>query len=1088
MSQVAIATADSVDRSRSGPAPFQARPDSKTSRRRTTSFLTSISSRLRSTPTGKRIDGIVAINAATPPQRRQSLLRRHLSSSTYATERDPQMFADPAQQGNDGMQSYVQQTAFARSSPELSKVETYQAWPSPGLETGDTTSSHLRHTRVVSDENVRPIACSADDVIRAQQRSAALAKLIGTAGTRSSSSSPVSHKTNSSILQPCSNNGDYRKPVRPPSSPLGLDINVRGKLLRVKTNNSFGHGSSNSSMGASLNTGSFDSGSERSKSSSQLTIKSTTSSGERATVLNRDLTTPDGAVTPVNSTVDRSRLSLDEIGDRDQVQVGSFESNAPPMPANNYGFYGNHRLAESAVDMLAIVEEDGLVSSSHLSKEIGITGRRRLSRQSTSPPSSISHKHRHSLDAARDVADVARSSSTTRLRMMTTAQDKSTVSQRPLGGVQRSFSASIAELSGHDMTVSSPDVDLYFQDPDSHVKLGRSVVILPSSPRQRWSAGPHRSSNPVEQDWSGSSSSVTPDTSNLQRRPSNRSRHSGPLSSSLSSQGSNVRTKLVLHENGKPSLTYQLGECIGRGQFGSVYRALNLNSGRIVAVKRISLADKTVAEIEQLSSEVQLLKSLSHPSVVNYEGLVKTEHNLNIILEYIENGSLQKTLKAFGDLPEALVASYVVKILEGLDYLHSQHVVHCDLKAANILTTKNGNVKLSDFGVSLNLNAIVSQSMSSSPKVDGTPNWMPPEVIQLRGASTASDIWSLGCTIVELITGKPPYADLNTMSAMFRIVEDECPPIPEACSNELKMFLKSCFKKDPSQRPTAVQLLSHEWLEMNWDPHRDLRPQDSLPFLRRFSEDTPRPSLDEWRSMSVSADPFASTGDVVAERTMVHFDQVNNMPHRTRATSNQPHAFVKTTFSKAIICRLCDQPTKKHSVLCKECGLIAHAKCCFQKDNVPACSADSRFRKILVPTLSASFSEGLFASPPESPTFLASDGDATPKKRSNGGEGVGGATTVSGTEGDKKLLRRLSRSNRPTSPARPVVDKSKTMKLNVTTSLVSSRDDVALATPPSTLSKSSSGVEVAVNTGSPATRTRRTSMSIGGQSQDCNVQ
>ena len=98
-----------------------------------------------------------------------------------------------------------------------------------------------------------------------------------------------------------------------------------------------------------------------------------------------------------------------------------------------------------------------------------------------------------------------------------------------------------------------------------------------------------------------------------------------------------------------------------------------------------------------------------------------------------------------------------MKILEGLHYLHRSDVVHCDLKAANILTTKNGNVKLSDFGISLNSRAIVA----------GTPNWMAPEVIELKGASTKSDIWSLACTIIELLTGRPPYAEIaNSMSGV----------------------------------------------------------------------------------------------------------------------------------------------------------------------------------------------------------------------------------------------------------------------------------------------------------------------------------
>lgn len=130
---------------------------------------------------------------------------------------------------------------------------------------------------------------------------------------------------------------------------------------------------------------------------------------------------------------------------------------------------------------------------------------------------------------------------------------------------------------------------------------------------------------------------------------------------------------------------------------------------------------KSEQEITQLQREVDLLKSLSHPSVVKYEGLVRTEHYANIILEYVENGSLQHTLSAFGILPEPLVASYVVKILEGLVYLHSMKVIHRDLKAANILTTKNGNIKLSDFGVSLQLNAVYNTIENED--ATGTPNW-----------------------------------------------------------------------------------------------------------------------------------------------------------------------------------------------------------------------------------------------------------------------------------------------------------------------------------------------------------------------------
>ncbi|KJA27969.1 hypothetical protein HYPSUDRAFT_112868, partial [Hypholoma sublateritium FD-334 SS-4] len=313
--------------------------------------------------------------------------------------------------------------------------------------------------------------------------------------------------------------------------------------------------------------------------------------------------------------------------------------------------------------------------------------------------------------------------------------------------------------------------------------------------------------------------------------------------------GSAVRMRLVVREEGKPPTHFQLGNCIGRGQFGSVYRALNLNTGQMVAVKRIRLEGLKEDEVTTLMREVDLVKSLSHPSIVKYEGMARDKDTLSIVLEYAENGSLGQTLRAFGRLNEKLVASYVVKILEGLHYLHTSDVVHCDLKAANILTTKNGNVKLSDFGVSLNLRAMAREGTAGGGggkdggkegkegkegEVAGTPNWMAPEVIELQGASTKSDIWSLGCTVIELLTGRPPYAEIaNGMSVMFRIVEDDMPPFPPDASELLRHFLTQCFRKDPALRPSAELLCEHPWLKTNWGALKELRPQDSIPFLRR---------------------------------------------------------------------------------------------------------------------------------------------------------------------------------------------------------------------------------------------------------------
>lgn len=121
----------------------------------------------------------------------------------------------------------------------------------------------------------------------------------------------------------------------------------------------------------------------------------------------------------------------------------------------------------------------------------------------------------------------------------------------------------------------------------------------------------------------------------------------------------------------------------------------------------------------------------------------------------------------------------MTQVLLGLQYLHDQGVIHRDIKGANILTTKDGTVKLADFGVST---STLAGGQDKEAQVVGTPYWMAPEIIQLSGASSASDIWSVGCTVIELLQGKPPYHNLAAMPALFAIVNDDHPPLPEGIS------------------------------------------------------------------------------------------------------------------------------------------------------------------------------------------------------------------------------------------------------------------------------------------------------------------
>ncbi|KJR82892.1 SEPH-like protein [Sporothrix schenckii 1099-18] len=253
---------------------------------------------------------------------------------------------------------------------------------------------------------------------------------------------------------------------------------------------------------------------------------------------------------------------------------------------------------------------------------------------------------------------------------------------------------------------------------------------------------------------------------------------------------------------------YRLGDCIGKGAFGSVYKAFNWGTGEAVAVKQIKLTDLPKSELRMIEAEIDLLKNLHHDNIVKYIGFVKSVDCLNIILEYCENGSLHSICKAYGKFPENLVGVYMTQVLQGLQYLHDQGVIHRDIKGANILTTKDGTVKLADFGVSTSSLA----GPDKEAQVVGTPYWMAPEIIQLSGATSASDIWSVGCTVIELLQGRPPYHNLAAMPALFAIVNDDHPPLPEGVSPAARDFLMQCFQKDPNLRVSAKKLGRHPWI------------------------------------------------------------------------------------------------------------------------------------------------------------------------------------------------------------------------------------------------------------------------------------
>lgn len=273
----------------------------------------------------------------------------------------------------------------------------------------------------------------------------------------------------------------------------------------------------------------------------------------------------------------------------------------------------------------------------------------------------------------------------------------------------------------------------------------------------------------------------------------------------------------------KQRMRWHKGALIGTGSFGKVFLGMNAKTGMLMAVKQVELPqsnDEMTRHrrmmIESLESEIELLKSIEHPNIVQYLDSFADEQHLNIFLEYVPGGSVVALLQSYGAFEEALVQNFVRQILRGLSFLHARNIVHRDIKGANILVDNKGGVKISDFGISKKVESGLlfagTNVGKSRPAIQGSVYWMAPEVVKQTAFTAKADVWSLGCCVVEMFTATHPWPQLDQMQALFQIGLNRSPALPADISPMASSFLRATFELNHADRPSADVLLHHAFV------------------------------------------------------------------------------------------------------------------------------------------------------------------------------------------------------------------------------------------------------------------------------------